>query len=162
MLMDSLAFRTARAHVHNLSSEYDELMVRHREATDCFDCEAFLQLGIDAFGWLTRADQSIRKDMFSGRLEYDEGVTAAAERLYKLWLRPCDDVEKWIAKQEACGYNVSNVEEFRRCVSEVKAIVRANTEVAGELAEIRDEAIEADARGESTDWAIEESTQSAI
>lgn len=162
MLLDNLVFRTARSHIYNLSSEYDELMLRHRETMDCYDCEAFLQLGIDAFVWLTRADQCIRKAVFAGRSDYDQEVGDTIDRLYRLWLRPCADAEKWIAKQESRGYKVGNVDEFRQCALEVNAIVNASTEVSGELAAIRDEAIEADRAGQASDWEIEESAQSAL
>lgn len=80
MLLDNLAFRTARSQVHNLRGEYDELMVRRRDATDPLDCEAFLQLGIDAFAWLTRADESIREAIFAGGMEHDPAVEEALKR----------------------------------------------------------------------------------
>lgn len=161
-MLNNLAFRTARSHVQALGNEYDDLMIRHREAIECFDCESFLQLGIDAFAWLTRADESIRKAFYVGQIEYDQEVDAAIARLYQEWLRPCIQAEKWIAAQESRGYNVSNVEEFRRCVDEVQAIVSASNEVAGELAAIRDEAVQENRAGKTTDWEVEEPAQPAL
>jgi hypothetical protein len=137
-------------------------MVHRREAIDCFDCESFLQLGIDAFAWLARADESIRKAIYAGQIEYDQEVDPAIAHLYQDWLRPCSHAEKWIATQESRGYNVSNVEEFRRCVEELQAIVAANNEVAGELAAIRDQAVEENRAGTTTDWEVEEPAQPAL
>ena len=56
MATDSLVFRTAERHVNNYTRESSGLMAEHREAMDCRDCEAFLQLAIEAFHWLIRAD----------------------------------------------------------------------------------------------------------
>ena len=57
MLLDGgLAFRNARNHVRDFAFEGEELMAKHSQAMECRDCEAFLQMGIDAFHWILRAD----------------------------------------------------------------------------------------------------------
>ncbi|HVA50529.1 MAG TPA: hypothetical protein VNH11_29560 [Pirellulales bacterium] len=162
MLLDNLAFRTARAWVHSFTGEYDELAARHQAAMDCLHCEAFLQLGIDAFHWLNRADQQLRQEIYAGRLEYDAEVDEALGTLYRLWLRPYEDAEKWVAIQERRGYKIDNLELFRDCFREVRSLVDSGDEIAGELAAIRDQAIEAHRSGDSTCWETGESPQPAV
>src|SRR3990170_60373 len=94
---DSLALRYAKRHVRHYRDEQEKIMTEHREAMDCFDCEAFLQLGIDAFTWLTKADTVIHQAIYKGLYEYDPEVDAALEDMYRGWLKPCDDAEKWLA-----------------------------------------------------------------
>ena len=113
MSMDNLALRTARKHVQNYSYESDDLMLRHAEAIDCRDCEDLLQLGIDAFKWLGRADRVIRSAVYRGLAEYDPSLDVALAALYAEWLKPCTFAEGWIAQQEQRGFRVDNLAEFR-------------------------------------------------
>lgn len=62
MQHESLTFRTARKHLENLQAEAD-VMMAHHEAMECHDCEALVQLGIDAFDWVMRADSDIRQSL---------------------------------------------------------------------------------------------------
>ena len=65
----SIILRTARRHVANFADECDVLK-DHQQAMECRDCDAVLQLGIDAFAWLVRADERLRSAIYSGA-EYD-------------------------------------------------------------------------------------------
>jgi hypothetical protein len=151
MGMDSLSLRTARLHVHNYTGESDDLIQRHAEGIDCRDCEDFLQLGIDAFKWLGRADHVIRSAVYRGLAEYDPSLDVALAALYAEWLKPCTLAEGWIAQQEARGFRVDNLAEFRACCEEVRAIVEAHegTLENDALVELRDDAIDAHRKGET-------------
>jgi hypothetical protein len=122
-LMSTLAFREARRHVYSFSDE-SEIMRDHREALECLDCEAVLQLGIDAFNWLVLADETIRRATYRGA-EFDADTSVMMSQLFRHWLRPCAVVNQWIAVQKDRGYNLANLEELRRCEREVQAIVRS-------------------------------------
>lgn len=156
MAHDHLALRTARTYVRNYASEGDELMSRHIEAMDCRDCEAFLQLAIDAFHWLNRADCQIRLDVFEGRAPHDPSVDEALTTLYRLWLRPCDTAERWISLQLQRGYTPDNLDEYRDSFREVKALVAPSDEVAGQIEAMRDQAIEDYQAGRTEPWGAEE------
>ncbi|MDZ4818927.1 MAG: hypothetical protein SGJ20_08150 [Planctomycetota bacterium] len=152
-MLDFLAYRTARSHIHAFTDESEGIFPGPHQAMECHECENFLQLGIDAFNWLTRADAENRKAIFSGRIEHDSQVDDAIDALYHAWLKPCGVAEKWIASQIGRGFELDNLEEFRKCVAEVRAIVSEdNEEVSGELADMRDQAIECHKRGESLEW----------
>lgn len=119
----SVALRAARRHVSSFADEC-EILRNHREAIECRDCEAVLQLGIDAFAWLIRADECIRGAVFSG-MEYDPQADEVIRELFRGWLRPCEPANQWIDALLGKGYHPDNLEEFRRCEREVRSIVKA-------------------------------------
>lgn len=150
LMADSLAFRSAQTHVKCFSDE-SNIIEQSNQALECRDCEDFLQLGIDAFRWLNRADESIRLAVFAG-YPHNEAADNALAALYKAWLDPCVPAERWIAIQEERGYHIDNLTEFRNCVAEVEALVRDSRHVGGELAKARDRAIASQKAGETDDW----------
>lgn len=131
-------------------------MARYKLAMDCRDCEDFLRLGVDAFWWLSRADELVRDAVFSGRQPYDADIDEAIALLYKTWLKPCALADQWIKVQRDRNFVVDGLDEFRRCVAEVTAIVRNSKEVSGELAKMRDSAIASYEGGETDGWEAEE------
>jgi len=149
----NLAFRNARRQVSGYVGESKDVMRRHAEAMDCWDCEDVLQLGIDAFDWLNRADEAIRRDINSGRLEYDPRIDRALKSLYARWLKPCPFAEQWIAVQEARGFTVRNAARFRVCCEEARAIVDDDDVLDNDaIVELRDEAIDAYRKGETVEF----------
>jgi len=124
MVMDSLAYRTARSQVHAFKSEGDEIMARHYEANDCVDCESYLQLGIDAYNWLRRARMRIQEATSQGKAEPSSEADDAIEVLYRLWLQPVEIANKRIEIQINNGFEVSNLNEFRECERAVRIIVK--------------------------------------
>lgn len=149
-MADSLAIRSARLHVKSFSDESDVIQ-SSSEALECRDCEDFLQLGIDAFRWLNRADEHIRRAVFAG-VPHNEEADRALIALYKAWLAPCAVAEGRVASQENRGYQVDNLAEFRNCVAEVEALLKESRHVGGQLAEARDRAIASERAGETDDW----------
>jgi hypothetical protein len=149
----TLAFRNASRHVRRYTNESADLMRRHAEAIDCRDCEDFLQLGIDAFDWLNRADESIRRAILSGRAEYDPKVERTLLVMYTRWLKPCEHAEKWIAVQEKRGFRVENVERFRECCAEVRAMVEDSSLLDNDtIINLRDDAVDAYLKGETLEF----------
>lgn len=119
-----VALRAARQHVASFTDESEIVIKNHLEAMECRDCEDVLQLGIDAFGWLARADECIRGAVFRG-MDYDADADDVIRELFKGWLRPCDPVNKWIDTQIQRGYHPENLDEFRKCEKEIRAIVKS-------------------------------------
>lgn len=157
MATDFLAFKTAEQHVHSYADTSSDLMAKHAEAMDCRDCEAFLQIGIDAFDWLMRADRVIRMAIYRGDRDFDPKIEDALRLLCKLWLKPCEFAKQWIALQQQKGYDIDNLAEFRRCMEEMQAIVGSN---AGEsdgaipehIASLRDSAISEHLNGQTAEF----------
>jgi hypothetical protein len=139
--MTTLAFREARKHVYSFSDE-SEFMRDHREAMECLDCEAILQLGIDAFHWLVRADESLRRAAYRGD-EVDAETFEMLAQLFRHWLKPCAVVSAWIDVQGDRGYTLENLQELRKCEREVRSIVDSlsTDELADSVRNLRDEAV---------------------
>ena len=124
--MGGVAFRTAEQQV-GFYSDQSEAMRSHHEAMECRDCEDFLQLGIGAFKWIQRAEDSIRTAVCDGIVAFDVEIDKAITRLYHSWLGPCPDAEKWIKAQIDRGYRPDNLDEFRKCCEEVRDILEQRT-----------------------------------
>lgn len=153
---ETLTLRTARQRVRDYQSESDDLVARRPEAIEGRDVEALLQLGIDAFRWLIRADAEIRAAVFSGALPHDEAREAALGALCKAWLAPCEFAERWVAAEVQRGRAVDNLAEFRKCREEMQAIVAfqegGSDELPPALAELGDRAATEHRHGETAEF----------
>lgn len=99
------------------------LMAEHRAAMNCYDCEAFLQLGIDAHRWLVRFNSDLRK--VDDRI--DLGEAKPAELLMALsrqWMTSCEFALNWIKQVEIIGFDVQNKREFENAIATVRVILR--------------------------------------
>lgn len=148
----SVALRAARRHVNTFTDESEILQDRH-ENVDLQECEAFLQLGIDAFSWLVRADETIRAAVYEG-LSHDARSDDALRELLVAWLRPCARGNAWIQSLQANGAEPANLAEFRRCVREVRAIVKSwqADELTDAMRDLRDRALAEHERGETAEF----------
>lgn len=155
MAIDLLAVRNAKQHVQSYAQEFD-VMACHKEAMDCRNCESFLQMGIDAFEWMIRADRAVRMAIYRGDKDFDPDFEVAMSELCKSWLKPCEFAESWIAIQLERGYEIDNLSEFRHCVEEMTAIIEANEEGAESLpdsiAHLRDAAVEEHRNGQASEF----------
>lgn len=147
-----VALRTARRHVANFADEC-EIMRGHREAMECRDCDTVMQLGIDAFAWLIRADECLRAAVYEG-MGYDADADEAIRELFRGWLRPCEPVNKWIEIQAQRGYHLDNLEEFRKCEREVRSIVKAwdADAMTDAMRDLRDKALSEHRNGETAEF----------
>lgn len=124
--MSNITFDTARAQV-SLFSNQSKGLRHHHEAMECRDCEDFLQIGIDAFSWIERAHENLRRRIYEGTATFDPEVEDALTTLYESWLLSCTDAEKWISIQQSRGYYPDNLTEFRHCQEEVRDILEQRT-----------------------------------
>jgi hypothetical protein len=154
----NLAYRTARSHVYAFANEGDERLALRHEASEGSDCAAFLQLGIDAFHWLGRADTAIRTSVLRGEMEHDAAIDDSLRFLYGMWLRPVPFAERWAAEELARSGELENLDEFRQCCEEVRSLLGENEALSDELAALRDRAVESFRRGDTIEWETEEST----
>jgi hypothetical protein len=151
--MSTLALREARRHVNTFTDE-SEIMQSHQQAMECLDCEAFLQVGIDAFRWLIRADETIRRSIYRGLAQYDKDTDQALRGLFIAWLRPCKIANQWIAVQQGRAYHLDNLDEFRGCEREVLAIVQSMEadQLTDAMRELRDTAVMEHRNGETAEF----------
>jgi hypothetical protein len=118
------SIQLAQKQVEAYSAKDDELMATHQQAMECRDCEEFLDTGIHAYQWLRRAEETAREAAREG-IEVSPDAVAAIKLLYRSWLRPCAHAEQRIREQEAAGYHVSNLADFRSAGDDVKKRVQA-------------------------------------
>lgn len=122
-MVESLALRNAQEHIRAFAGESEGFIDQQTAALDCRDCEAFLQMGIDAFDWLERAEHALRAAAAEGAFDYTAEVVEKFKSLAKWWLRPCDRAERWIKVQLERGFSIANLDRFRQCHEEMLAIV---------------------------------------
>jgi hypothetical protein len=127
MNMPDLVIRTAKKHVENYIQESQDVRVADREATDSRDCEAFLDLGIEAFQWLVRATRDVRSAAIRAADPAADAALAKEEdslRAYcAQWLKPCGAAEAWIAGLNQRGLKVENIDDFRDCCERMRTII---------------------------------------
>ncbi|HZZ28678.1 MAG TPA: hypothetical protein VFE46_11805 [Pirellulales bacterium] len=133
MITGNISFRNAKKHVANFKHEVD-VMQRHREAMECWDCDSFLQVGIDAFEWLIRADICFKKAERDGRFNSAkaEDLDETVQSLCKGWLETANAIQVWIDLQKRRGYHLESLGRFLKCKDEIQAIVEFN-EVSNSL-----------------------------
>ena len=107
----------------NAYSEKD-VMAQHRDAMKCFDCQDFLQSGIEALKWLKRAEDVIQQAAREG-ISVPDDVPKAIDVLYRTWLAPCDRAEQLIKQQKSLGYEPSNLMQFMKACEQVKNRIQA-------------------------------------
>jgi hypothetical protein len=147
----SVALRAARRHVNTFTDE-SEILQDRRDDLDLQECEAFLQLGIDAFAWLLRADEAIRAAVYAG-MPHDPRFDEAIRELLVAWLRPCARANQWVQSlPEAAA--PANLAEFRRCEREALAIVKSwqVDELTEAMRQMRDRALAEHERGETAEF----------
>jgi hypothetical protein len=150
--MSILALREARRHVYSFTDE-SEVMADHGEAIECLDCEAVLQLGIDAFHWLIMADETLRRAVYAGA-PADPDAQQTLEMLFRAWLKPCRPVKAWIAIHKERGYKLANLEKFETAEREVLAIVKAldADQLTDAIRDLRDSAVTEHRNGETAEF----------
>jgi hypothetical protein len=151
--MSVLALREARRHVRSFADE-SELLADHADPAQCVDCDALLQVGIDAFHWLVRADETIRLAIYRGQVAHDSLVEGALAALARAWLNTCGAANGLIALHLGQGDSLSNLAEFRRCEAEMRAMVDSwrTDEITDAIRALRDGAIEEHRRGETAEF----------
>lgn len=122
MASPNIAQRTARRLVESYATEAD-LMARRQKEMACRDCEDFLQLGLDAFKWISRFEEEIRSAAYNGKVEIDQNLVGELTALYADWLGPCESAEQRIETQRVAGFVPSNADEFRRLCEQVRGLL---------------------------------------
>jgi hypothetical protein len=128
------------------------------EAEECVTCEAHLKLGIQAFEWVVDADTEYRRFTYKFPGRYNPAIQELIESLFIAWTGSCEHALKWASKNESLGFDVSHLEDFKRCCIEATAIIESFQDrqsdriMAGELVTLRDEALAEHRNGETAEF----------
>jgi len=116
-LSEALDLQIARRKVQDF---HDQLISDHQDAMACRDCEDHLTLGMLAFQWLNRADETLAEAAREKLIDYTPDIHSMLEDLYKLWLEPCPKVFAWIGKVLESGHRPENLDAFLQTHSRAK------------------------------------------
>lgn len=78
-------------------------------------CRRRVQQGIDAFGWIVRAEETIRQAAYQGLIDFSQELDATLEALYRGWLARRGQMQALIRQQILQGAEFDNVQEFAKC-----------------------------------------------
>jgi hypothetical protein len=122
----------------------------HDAAMRCFDFEGLLAFGLSLFDFINRIDEVWRVKVFRGLVPYDPASDEVIGDLYRWWLRPCDRILARLSELEK-HFDVEGSKEFRSACREVQGLLTRSADffTHERLARLRDEAVDANRRGES-------------
>jgi hypothetical protein len=87
---------------------------RHEEASACFLVEWKIGFGVYLFDRIAAAEKAMRD---SGQYARDKGLADRLDKVWELWLAPCEHAEAAIRHFEALSYHIEPAKDFReRCV----------------------------------------------
>ena len=159
MKMDNLSVRTAQWQVQNYQQECADLLAKYRGASPDDDIEAFLQLGIESFHWLMRADRAARAQAARAEISDWSSTEADLRALCRHWSEASEFAGGWILQQGAEPV-AANLKRFRECVAEMDAIAKFESHRDAAHAEtltspavhLRDEALREYQNGETAEF----------
>lgn len=113
----AIAYRLAREQVQRFQNELDPMTRVNGEVLDR-ESEDLLQLGIEAYQWIVRAERRLRENARAGNVDHPADAIAAIAELYKLWLIPGAFIEAQLAQQPSAA--AGNAAEFREIYLSVR------------------------------------------
>jgi len=133
---------------------FRENVLRHSgEAMQCRDAEDIIQLAIQAFTWIDRAQASLLEIPEDQRAREWEDKGRRVMILYGTWLNVCRFVHDLIKEQHSRNYTPDNEEFFLKCEENAREAVSNQTLISGDGLSLNDTeaAMEATAEAEGVD-----------
>lgn len=146
---------TLRKHLEAYESMPEEWHHEHDYAMMCHDVRDSLAVGLLILDLLNKVDESLRLDAFTNTTRIDSTeVFQQIEELYDKWLTASLAHLEVVATLQRQGYSVEGLDRFRGAVADVQKMMTPDKEFfsGAKLADLRDDAIEANARGETEEW----------
>lgn len=106
--LQSLDLAIAQKQVRDLSDALAR--ISHQDA--CQECQYRLQEAVEAYRWITRAEESIRQGVYYGLIECTPHLDEAMQALYRDWVDSSEQTEKLVAHHTECGGEPLDVREF--------------------------------------------------
>ena len=158
MVLSNLSFRTATKHVRNFRIEVG-LIWRREQVVDETDADALLQVAIEAYEWLIRADLCVRQLEREDRIDVSQLQKAdhAIRTMCHAWLQSAGSVQQWIARNLKSDSPPKKLPSFTRCQDEMNAILESGDlpgeiELPDALANARDQALDEYRNGETSEF----------
>ncbi len=125
----NLIFDLASRRVSKYAGTIDRGLPAVNEAAEC---EQSLVDGLDAIGWIRRADETMRAGDYEGIFDYSEELQAALKKLLDDWLQKATSVSTSAETLAARGVDLPHLNLFRERLAEVEEQV-ASGELMGPL-----------------------------
>jgi hypothetical protein len=90
---------------------------------EAFDRDDLLQLAIDSFRWIRRADDSYRTAICNGKADFDLRMEQTVTRIYELLVELCGKVEHNLLAENNEDGPLDNLKAFRVCSEEARALL---------------------------------------
>jgi hypothetical protein len=106
-------------------AEFDRIVSLQAADDDRALCDDYLQLGIQVFQWILKADQDYRRGLYQNPALHNEATEAELESLLRGWLARG---RLLLARADAisdAGRPAAHLAEFRQCCNEATAIVES-------------------------------------
>lgn len=126
MNLDSLEFRIAESRLQHLETEMDAILAAHREANACHECETKIGFSLDAYQWITRAEEAAIIADREGLEEFTPPQYQALAVVYQRWLMRAELIARLAESLTQAGYQIERLAEFRECHEGVKDWVARN------------------------------------
>lgn len=141
----------------DLYQEVSEVWKRdHERAMACYNFQDLLEKGIAAFEFSNRVDEAYRRAVLRGEEAFDKAVNDRIAGLFISWIATGREVLRNLEAFERAGFRVEHSDAFRRCCREAEGIVAPPSDFFSDdaLVMLRDDAIDAHHRGESSECSI--------
>ena len=147
---------TIRKHLEAYQATAEQWKKDHEDAMQCYDVQDSVKFGLFILDVLHQLDEEIRLRCFKGNEPKDAYAKLCneVEELYQRWFRTSEVHLEIVASLVSKGHTVEGAEELRKAFQTVGKMLTPDDEFfsAAPLVDLRDEAVDAHARGETTEW----------
>jgi len=147
---------TLRKHLEAYEATPEEWKKDHEDTMLCFDVQDSLTFGMLILDQMNKFDESFRLDAFAGKLTPDTcaEIFRDLEAIYHKWLAASLMHLRIMDTLHHKGISVEGSERFRNAVADVLSMMTPDQEFFSGtgINELRDTALDAHARGETTEW----------
>jgi hypothetical protein len=120
--MSSIALSSAQRHVE-LFNNGSAHLTGNGAAAGPPDWEDLIQLGIEAFRWIERADARWRDSIRTSAASFSQHDEQSITSLYDAWLQSYADLESKIARHANDELAPENLTELRDCCEQVQEVL---------------------------------------
>ena len=127
-------------------------------AMKCRTVEYRLARAMAVYDWIVRIDEVWRLSVYQGGQAYDAETHELLTSAFRVWLGASEKLLGDLADIEQQGFTVRQAAEYRARVREAQGSLTDDAEFFSgrELVRLRDEAIDANARGETLEYGAAE------
>jgi hypothetical protein len=145
-----------RKHLDAYQSTVEEWKLDHEDAMLVFDVQDSLKMGLILLDRLNAYDENIRLLGYKGDYSSDEfgKHIEDIDGLYRRWLQTSNSFRNILDSCIEKGHSIDDADRFQAALDNVKDMLTPDDEFFSDpkLVELRDAAIDAHARGETTEW----------